>query len=92
MAKAKLIYQEIIQEMGGLTESPHLFEDLDMPDDNGFEMERNSNGDSFDMFDLSQLDGANVFGELEGEAVAHSQDAANGVCNRDLLQVAVACA
>ncbi len=42
-----------------------------MPDDDEFETERNSNGESYEMFDLLQLDGANGVGKLVGAAVAH---------------------
>ncbi len=40
-----MIYHEIIQETDGSTGSPNPFEELDMPDNDELELERNSNGD-----------------------------------------------
>ncbi len=80
-----MIYCEIIQEMDGSTGSPHLFEELD----GEFEMERNSDGDDYEMFDLLQLDGVNGAGKLVRAAVACTQDGADGVC--ELVRAAVAC-
>ncbi len=53
-----MIYHEFIQETDGLTGSPHPFEEFDMPDNDEFESERNSDGDeapesSHEMFDFS---------------------------------------
>jgi len=74
VAKAKMIYREIVQETDGLTGSPHQFEELDMPDDD-LETEKNSDGFSYEQFNF---DGSNYVGKFVEVAVAR-QNIGNGV-------------
>ncbi len=53
-----MIFHDIIQEVEGLTGSPYPFEELDMPDNDELESERNNDGDETpgpycQMFDFS---------------------------------------
>ncbi len=66
VAKAKMIYHEIIQETDGSTGSPHQFEELDLPDVDDFQSKKKSDGDSYEIFDF---DGSNHVGKFVGAAV-----------------------
>ncbi len=70
-----MTYCEIIQETDGSTGSPHQFEELDFPDDDDFETEKNSDGSSYEQFNF---DGSNHVGKFVGAAVA-CRNIGNGV-------------
>ncbi len=70
-----MIYREIVQETDGSTGSPHQFEELDTLDDDEFETEKNSDGDSYEQFNF---DCSNHVGKFVGAAVGR-QNIGNGV-------------